>query len=175
MDRKIIAVMLTLVVVAVVVMAFVLVAAGGIRASTSGGFTKLFDELQNPSGALVDQELTLPTSWHVNDIKKVSDRIVDMYYDTVPVASTTVYITTLYFAYSGEKWNNPEEDGTNFYVPYGNGWMHISHGLFHIQVSTATNLSAEYQPGDVIELESPIATNTSAQLVFGEWSVVDTQ
>jgi len=175
MDRKIIAVMLTLVVVAILVVAFVMVAAGGFGAR-AGGFTGLFDDLENPGGDTHDQELALPTSWAVNEIKKVSDTIVDLEYYEQTVAQTTVYVTTLYFVYLGEKWNAPQEDGSNFRVPDNSfdGWMYIDHGMFHITVSSATNLSADFEPGDVIRLQTALVTNINSQVAFGEWSVVDT-
>jgi hypothetical protein len=174
MDRKIIAVMVTLVVVAALVVAFVMIAAGGLRGN-AGGFTELFDDLQNPSGATHDQDLGLPSGWTVNQVKQVSDVIVDMSYYEHTVEQTTVYVTTLYFAYQGEKWNAPQEGGSNFRVPDNSwdGWMSIEHGMFHITVSSATNLSAHFQPGDVIEVETKLVSNVNTQVAFGEWSPVN--
>ncbi len=176
MDRKIIGVMVTLVVVAVIVVAFVVFAAGGGIRSRAGGFTSMFDDLQNPGQGTFEQNLALPTDWHVNQVKKVSDTIVDLSYTKQTVAQTTVYVTTLHFVYLGDLWNDPFNGGTNFNVPDNSfdGWMSVDHGLFRITVSSATNLSAHYQPGDVINLEVVLLTNVNSQLAFGEWSVVDT-
>jgi len=176
MDRKIIGVMVTLVVVAVIVVAFVMIAAGGGLRTGAGGFTSLFDDLQNPGQETHDQELALPNDWRVNDIKKASDTIVDLSYDKTTIAQTTVYVTTLYFAYLGSKWADAINDGNHFSVPDNSfdGWLHVSHGLFSVTVSSATNLSAHFHPGDVIEVQTALTTNTNGQLAFGEWSVVDT-
>jgi len=167
MDRKIIAVMVTLVVVAVLVVAFVMVAAGGIR-GRAGGFTTLFDKLENPGGESHNQHLALPTSWHVDDEIHVSDEIVDMSYQKV-AGELPYYRTTLYFAYHGEKWNDPLE-GTTFYVPASDGSILVSHGLFHITVVSGANISASFQIGDVIELNGKVVLVNTA-LAFGEWTV----
>jgi hypothetical protein len=176
MDRKIIAVMVTLVVVAALVVAFVMIAAGGMRGN-AGGFTDLFDDLQNPEGETHDQQLALPSNWAVNEVKTVSDVIVDLTYYEQTVAQTKVYVTTLYFAYMGEKWTNPVEGGANFYVPDDSfdGWLEVDHGLFHITVSSATNLSEDFHPGEVIELKVSLVSNdANQQLAFGVWTVADT-
>lgn len=169
-------VMVALVVVAIVVVAFIMVAAGGGIRAHPGGFTSLFDDLQNPGAEAYDQELALPNDWQVNDIKKVSDTIVDLSYEKGSIAQTTVYVTTLYFAYMGDKLGDPFHGGTSFWVPDTSfdGWMHISHGVFSITVSSATNLSAHYHPGDVIEVQSVLQTNVNSVVAFGEWSVVNT-
>jgi len=175
MDRKIIAVMVTLVVVAALVVAFVMIAAGGMRGN-AGGFTDLFDDLRNPGGETHDQQLALPNSWSVNEVKKVSDVIVDLTYYEQTVEQTSVFVTTLYFAYMGEKWSAPTEGGANFFVPdnSGDGWLPLNHGVFHVTVSSATNLSEDYHPGDVIELKVSLAINeANQQLAFGIWSVSD--
>ncbi|UCE80478.1 MAG: hypothetical protein JSV94_04780 [Methanobacteriota archaeon] len=179
MERKIIGIMLTLVVVAVVVIGVVMIAAVDIK--KGGGFTGLFDQLENSDDATHEQLLEIPDDWEAGDIKTVSDTIVDMYSDRQSVEQTTVYVTTLYFVYLGDKWNNPD-DGTNFYVPIADEdelrWKEIDHGLFSIQVSSATNLSAEYNIGDVIELETTITEvyddEDSMSLAFGKWAVADT-
>ena len=176
MDRKIIGIMVTLVAVLIVVMVVVLAFVGGGLSVRAGGFTSLFDDLENPAGGTHNQELAMPTNWRVNDVMKVSDTIVDLSYYKQTVAQTTVYVTTLYFAYMGDKWNDPFNDGSNFNVPDNSfdGWMGVGHGVFHITVSSATNLSAHYQPGDVIKLEVVLQTNVNGSLAFGEWSVANT-
>lgn len=175
MDKKIILIMVSLVVVAAVVVAFVMVAAGGgIR--RAGGFTDTFDKLVYTGSELEDQRLALPESWHAGDKKSVSDTIVDMTYRKQTVSQTTVYITTLWFVYSGDKWSNPyQSDGMSFYVPdtSTDGWFHVDHGLFSLTVSSATNLSAHYDVGEVISVDSMLTVNSNAMLAFGEWAVSD--
>lgn len=174
MDKKIIAVMITLVVVAVLVVAFGLSAAGGLG-GRAGGFTTLFDKLENPSGATFDQELALPSSWHPGDVVSAADSIVDMFSSKVTYGSTTVYLTTLYFVYKGEKWNDPTR-GTSFTVPVNttSGHMHIEHGRFYVTVSSATNLAEKYDIGDVIELECELVVNDDQVLSFDVWHVANT-
>jgi len=171
MEKKIMATMIALVVVAVVVVAVVFATAGVTK--KPGGFTKLFDQLEYEGTATYNQYLMLPDDWDVGDEKVVSDTIVDMLYRTHTVSYTTVFITTMYFAYTGDQWQDSRQ-GTAFYVPTTTGWIHVDHGLFSITVSTATNLSAHYSIGDVIELQSTIGTNAYAQLAFDSWSVTDT-
>lgn len=175
MERKIVGIMLALVVVAIVIVGVVAIAAQGTK--KSGGFSKLFDELEYSGDLTYRQELEIPSDWHEDDVKKVSDMIVDMHYYRHTVATTTVYVTTLYFIYVGDEWNSPAE-GTRFYVPveWNDGfldWIHVNHGLFSIQVSSATNLSAAYDIGDVIELQTTIV-DADGTLAFGEWAVADT-
>lgn len=175
MERKIVGIMLALVVVAIVIVGVVAIAAQGTK--KSGGFSKLFDELEYSGDLTYRQELEIPSDWHADDVKKVSDMIVDMHYYRHTVATTTVYVTTLYFIYVGDEWNSPAE-GTRFYVPveWNDGfldWIHVNHGLFSIQVSSATNLSAAYDIGDVIELQTTIV-DADGTLAFGEWAVADT-
>ncbi len=173
MDKKIIAIMVALLVVAALVVAVVMVAMGGIR--RSGGFTDLFDKLEYNGTDTYDFDLSLPDSWDVGDKKTVSDFIVDMYYEKRTIGQTSVYITTMYFMYLGNKWNNPEE-GTSFNVPddSGDGWLNVDHGMFVITVSSATNLSAEYDVGDIITLETSLVQNSNTLLAFGDWVVSDT-
>lgn len=173
MDRKIIGVMLTLVAVLIVVMVVVLVSVGGGLSARSGGFTKLFDQLVNTDSATYDQDLALPTSWRVGDVKSASDTIVDMYYDHVTLGSVTVYETHLYFAYQGVKWNDAAR-GTSFTVPQNITDLHVSHGLFHITVSSATNLAEKYQIGDVIQLENKLVVSSTGAVIFGTWVVANT-
>ncbi len=175
MERKIVGIMLALVVVAIVIVGVVTIAAVGTK--KSGGFSKLFDDLEYSGDLTYRQELEIPGDWHENDVKKVSDMIVDMRYYRHTVATTTVYVTTLYFIYVGDEWNSPAE-GTRFFVPveWNDGfldWMDVNHGLFSIQVSSATNLSAAYDIGDVIELQTTII-DVDGTLAFGEWAVADT-
>ena len=175
MDRKIVGIMLALVVVAIIVVGVVAVATTGFK--KSGGFTKLFDDLEYSGDLTYRQELELPDDWEAGDVKGVSDMIVDMHYYRHTVSMTTVYVTTLYFVYLGDKWNSPAE-GTRFYVPveYNDGeldWIHVNHGLFSIQVSSATNLSANYDVGDVIDLETTLV-DAGGTLAFGEWQVANT-
>jgi hypothetical protein len=180
MERKIIGIMLSLVVVAVVVVAIVMVAAGGFK--KSGGFTKLFDSLEYSGNLTYHQELEIPTEWEIGDTKKVSDTIVDMYHYRTTVQQTSVYITTLYFVYIGDEWADPSE-GTWFRVPMADShgdvtWITVNHGLFSIQVSSATNLSDAYDVGDVIELETTIMManddTVDGTKAFGLWAVANT-
>ena len=175
MERKIVGIMLALVLVAIVVVGVVAIASVGIK--KSGGFTKLFDDLEYSGDLTYRQELEIPEDWDEGDEKTVADTIVDMHYYRHTLATTTVYVTTLYFIYMGEEWNSPAE-GTRFYVPveWNDGyldWIHVNHGLFSIQVSSATNLSAAYDIGDTIELETTIV-DADGTLAFGEWAVADT-
>ena len=170
MDKKILMIMTALVVVAVLVVAFVLVASGGLV--RAGGFTSLFDKLQNNTNSTYHQQLSLPSSWHVGDKKTVSDTIVDMKYDVATIGSTSVYVTTLWFVYLGNKWNSPHQ-GTSFYVPTEDGWQPVDHGRFSITVSSATNLSAKYDMGDVMTLETILVMHNDV-LSFGEWVVAST-
>jgi hypothetical protein len=176
MEKKIIGIMVALVVVAVVVVAAVTIGigAGGQRA---GGFTALFDKLNNSDvNKTHDQQLRLPTSWSAGDTKKVSDTIIDMWYDRTTVGQTHVYTTYLRFAYLGEKWNDPKS-GTDFSVPQdisGHSLLYVQHGVFQISVSSATNITAKYSIGDTITLTTMLSTISSGLLAFGEWQVVDT-
>jgi len=171
MDRKILAVMLTLVIVAVLVVAVVLVAAGGFG-GRAGGFTTLFDKLENPGQESHNQQLVLPTSWSNGDDVDVSDQIVDMYFEKIE-GELPYYRTTLYFAYHGEKWNDPQE-GTTFYVPTSGGLMAVNHGLFHITVITGANISESFHVGDVISLNCKVVL-VGMTLAFGEWTVQGTK
>jgi hypothetical protein len=180
MEKKIIGIMLSLVVVAVVVVAVVMVAAGGFK--KSGGFTKLFDSLDYSGNLTYQQRLEIPNDWQVGDQKRVSDTIVDMYYYRTTIQQTYVYITTLYFVYVGDEWTDPAE-GTWFRVPVADShgdanWVIVNHGLFSLQVSSATNLSAAYDIGDVIELETTIVIanddTSDGTKAFGLWAVADT-
>ena len=173
MERKIMATMIALVVVAVVVVAVVLATAGVTK--KPGGFTKLFDQLEYEGTATYEQVLALPDDWDAGDKKVVSDQIVDMMYYTVTVQYTTLYITTMWFTYVGDKWQDPAR-GTNFDIPttddrVHSGYITVNHGLFSITVSTPTNLSASYDIGDVIELETTLNLNEYAALAFSEWYV----
>ncbi len=170
MDKKILMIMSALVVVALLVVAFVLVASGGLQ--RAGGFTTLFDKLTYDGDQSHGQHLDLPSSWDVGDKKTVSDSLVDMSYDVGTIGSTSVYITTLWFNYMGNKWNNPEE-GTLFYVPSSAGWITVNHGMFSLRVSSATNLSAKFDIGDVITLETLLVSNGGV-VVFGEFLVAGT-
>jgi hypothetical protein len=170
MDRKIIAVMVTLVVVALVVVAVIALAAGGFG-GRAGGFTTLFDKLENPGGEIHDQQLVLPSSWHAGDPIAVSDKIVDMYYEEVS-GELPYYRTTLFFVYAGEKWNDPLE-GTTFYVPATNGLVMVNHGLFHITVISGDNISESFGVGDVVQLNCKVVV-VGMTLAFGEWTVQGT-
>jgi hypothetical protein len=155
------------VVVAVLVVAVIMVASGGF--ARSGGFTKTFDKLVNDDGFEYNQRLSLPTSWDVGDTKEVSDTIVDMYYHEEEHGFSTV----IWFAYQGDKWNDPTH-GTHFYVPdtSGDGWMTVDHGLFSITIWSATNLSAKYDVGDTITVQTTLKTNVNVDLSFDtEWVV----
>ena len=179
MDKKIIAIMVSLLVIAGVVAAVVAISTGG-GLRSSGGFTKLFDKLD--AGIATDEEyLQLPSGWNSGDVKKVSDVIIDMTYEKRTIQQTSVYITQLWFVYMGEKWSDQYEGGgSDFYVPvtWGSGWLHVEHGQFSITVSSATNLSLKYTNGDVISLESTLesvyrvtpADYIYQGLAFGEWT-----
>ena len=176
MEKKIIGIMLTLVVVAVVVMAAVLIAAGGLK--RGGGFSNLFDSLEYDGELTYSQDLAVPDDWEAGDVKTVSDQIVDLFYYRHTYATTTVYITTLYFTYIGDKWTDPTV-GTRFYVPTADAdgdlnWLQVNHGMFSIQVSSATNLSASYSIGDIIDIDTTLIETEDGPLAFGEWAVSDT-
>ena len=175
MDKKIIAIMVSLLVIAGVVAAVVAISTGG-GLRSSGGFTKLYDKLSYTSWASPDnQYLELPSSWESGDVQKVSDVIVDLTYEKTVLHQTSVYLTHLWFVYLGDKWSVPfEGDGSRFYVPVeipgGSDWLQVNHGLFSITVSSATNLSAKYTIGDKITLQSELVVNGNAMLAFGEWT-----
>lgn len=175
MDKRILAIMVTLVVVAALVVAAVMIAAGGF--GRAGGFTTLFDKLVNNDTDKYNMHLSIPDDWDVGDKMRVSDTIIDMTYEKQAFGTTWMYQTTLYFAYVGEKWHNSTE-GTAFYVPVnlagGIHWLHVSSGMFHLSVSSATDLSAEYDIGDKITLETTITMNGLSMLSFGDWKVADT-
>ncbi len=172
MDKKILAIMVALVVIAaVVVVGVTLAASGGISTGKAGGFTDLFNDLQKSDpNQTYNMELKLPSSWHQGDKKTLSDRIVDMSFSRNP--TTHIYTTNLWFVYTGDKWSNPSL-GTAFQVPQESGTLHVSHGEFAITVFTATNLSAEFDNGDVISLTSTL-TMHDGELVFGDWAVPNT-
>jgi hypothetical protein len=171
MDKKILTIMVALLVVAVLVVAFVMIASGGLQ--RAGGFTTLFDKMEYSGDATYHQQLACPGSWDEGDKKTVSDRIVDMAYERGTIGSTTVYVTTLWFNYMGNKWDDPDR-GTSFYIPTSYaGWVLVNHGLFSIEVSTATNLSAKYDIGDVISVHSTLETSHDI-LSFGGWVVANT-
>ncbi|MEM2892501.1 MAG: hypothetical protein QXJ32_08405 [Thermoplasmata archaeon] len=172
MEKKILALMVSLLVIAAVAVAVTMVSFGGI--GRAGGFTKLFDSLEYTGTGTYNQRLSLPDSWHENDVKKVSDRIVDMKYKKEVHGTASLYETTFWFVYVGEKWNDPRW-GTSFFVPdtSNDGWLEVNHGLFSISVWTATNLSAEYDIGDVISLEVKLEKNDFGVLALGTWLVSD--
>ncbi len=173
MEKRILAIMVTLVVVAALVVGFVMIAAGGGIRLGGGGFTDLFNDLEYDGNATTNQQLSIPDDW-AGDTKAVKDVIVDMTYRTQSVSQTTVFITTLYFVYLGGEWNEPYlGSGQDFYVPvtYGSLWLHVENGQFSITVSSATNLSAEYSIGDTITLETQVETNGNAMLAFDTWTV----
>jgi len=180
MDKKILAIMVALIVVAALVVAFVMIAAGGGDSAKGGGFTSLFDDLTYNGTAETGQVLAMPEDWEAGDERSVSDTIVDMSYYAIDIGTTTVYTTTLWFTYIGDLWNSPTE-GTEFYVPYYHweggthnaAWIHVDHGMFSITVSSATNLSAELDIGDVITLESTLIESADGILCFGVWTVSD--
>jgi hypothetical protein len=167
MEKKILMIMVSLVVVAVLVVAFVMIASGGL--ARAGGFTKLFDRLVNDEDTTYNQRLKLPDSWDVGDVKTVSDTILDMRYDE----EDRGYMTTIWFAYTGDEWNDPEQ-GTQFRVPdrSGDAWIVVSHGLFSIDVWSTTNISAKYDIGDTITIECELVTNAYNYLAFDEeWAL----
>ncbi len=176
MEKKILATMAALVVVAVVVVAAVTVSVGaGPRGA--GGFTALFDKLQNSDVNVThNQQLMLPSNWKAGDKITVTDTIVDMWYQWTMVGQTHVYTTSLIFTYLGQKWNNPQR-GTDFNVPQNipfSPWLEVRHGSFEIDVSSATNLTARYHIGDSITLTTMLSQNGNAMMAFGEWQVVNT-
>jgi hypothetical protein len=172
MERKILTIMVALMVVAAIVVAFVMIAAGGVR--TAGGFTRLFDDLENPNPTVTfHQYLELPDDWSINDVKTVSDTIVDMYLDyTTTVGSSTIYVHVIYFVCISDKWTDAEQ-GTSFFVPSSmlhSGYIQVDHGRFSLSVSSVSNLSEDYTIGDVIELDTVLADNLGV-LSFGSWSL----
>jgi hypothetical protein len=173
MDRKILMIMSALVVVAVLVVAFVMIASGGLR--RAGGFTTLFDKMQYDGTDTYHQRLSCPTSWDVGDKKSVSDSIVDMSFWKETHGSTSVYWTTMWFVYTGNQWNDPSR-GSSFYVPdkSADGWLAVEHGMFSITVSSATNISAKFDIGDVITLETLLVTNNNVVVALGDWVVAST-
>jgi hypothetical protein len=167
MEKKILVIMVSLVVIAALVVAFVMIASGGM--AKAGGFTSTFDKLVNDDESAYNQRLVLPDSWDVGDTKKISDTIVDMSYHE----ESHGYSTTLWFAYQGDKWNDPTR-GSHFYVPdtSSDGWLEVTHGLFSIEIWSATNLSAKYDVGDTITVQTTLKTNVNVDLAFDdEWAV----
>lgn len=176
MEKKILMIMASLVVVAALVVAVVMVAAGG-GLSRAGGFTNLFDKLVYTGNATEYQRLSLPQSWHEGDQKTVTDVIVDMTYYRQTVQQTSVYITTLWFVYLGDKWAKEYlGDGNQFYVPdkSHDGLLPVDNGLFYLTVSSATNISAKYDVGESITLQTTLLLNRNAVLAFGDWTVANT-
>ncbi len=170
MERKILAIMVSLVVVAAVVVGAVMIASGGL--TRAGGFTSLFDKMVNTGDATYNQVLAMPSGWSVGKKITVSDTIMDMSYEKQVLGSTTVYLTTIWFQYMGDKWNNPAQ-GTAFYIPVTtshDGFMHVVHGSFTLTVSSATNITAKYHIGGTITLETVLASN-GIQVAFGDWVV----
>lgn len=176
MERKILTIMVALMLVAAIVVAFVMIAAGGIK--SEGGFTKLFNELQNPSPSVTyDQYLKCPSDWQAQDIKTVSDRIQDM----VPMgeelsAGITVYTVRMYFVYEGDKWADPDL-GMLFNVPStdrGGEYIQVNHGLFWVDVSSTEDIAESYDIGDVIEIQTVLEANedNDGELSFTDWLLV---
>ena len=177
MERKILTIMVALMVVAAIVVAFVMIAAGGVR--SAGGFTKLFNELENPSPSVTyDQYLKFPSDWEAQDIKTVSDRIVDMYpRGEVVEGGVTVYTVRMYFVYEDDKWASPDA-GIFFNVPsteHGDEYIEVNHGLFWVDVSSPEDISEMYDVGDVIEIQTVLVPNeyNSGELSFGDWLLAD--
>jgi hypothetical protein len=151
-----------------------MIAAGGI--GTAGGFTKLFNELENPNAnTCYDVTLEFPDDWAEQDVKKVSDRIVDMDPRGEEIVNGVyVYTVRLYFVYEDDKWADPES-GILFYVPsadHGGGVIDVRHGLFWVDASWTENIAANYDIGDVITLKTVLVYNGDV-LSFGNWLVVD--
>ena len=163
MDKKILVGMISLVAVAVLVVFFVMVASGGF--AQAGGFSKLFDKLVNEDETTYNQRLSLPDSWDVGDVKKVSDTIVDMVYHEQDYG----YSTVIWFSYHGDKWNDPTR-GTVFHVPdkSNDGWLDVSHGLFSVEVRSLANISDEYDVGDTITIQCSLTTNVNVALAFDD-------
>lgn len=176
MEKRILAIMVTLVVVAALVVGFVMIAAGGGIRIGGGGFTDLFDDLEYTGNMTTDQQLSIPNDWN-GDTKVVKDVIVDMTYREQTVSQTkTLFFTTLYFVYLGDKWGNPLLGGQSFEVPtayydHGDFWLEVEHGMFSVTVETVTNLTADFSVGDAITLESKVALNSNAIIGFGVWTV----
>ncbi len=174
MEKKILTIMAVLIVVAAIVVAFVMVAAGGVR--TAGGFTRLFNDLENETPSVTyGQYLSLPDDWNEQDSKTVSDTIVDM----VPlreevIGGITIHTVRLYFVYIDDKWAD-DESGVGFYVPStedgSSGYIYVSHGMFHIDVSSSENIVEDYNIGDVITLKTVLELNedNDGELSFSSW------
>jgi len=177
MERKILTIMVALVVVAIVVVATVMIATGGAR--TAGGFTKLFNQLENDTPSVTyGQYLAFPDDWDLGDVKKVSDTIVDLDpRDEEVLGGITVYTVRLYFIYIDDKWAD-EESGVLFYVPsteHHDGWMTVNHGMIWVDVSSPENISEKYNIGDNIELMTDLEYNddNDGELSFSEWLLAD--
>ncbi len=177
MEKKILTIMVALIVVAAIVVAFVMIAAGGMK--TAGGFTSLFNKLENPNPSVTYGEyLEFPDDWEALDIVTVSDTIVDIDpRDEDITGGVTVYTVRLYFVYIDDKWSDPEE-GSLFYVPtteHSSGYFSVNHGLFWLDVSSPENIAATYDIGDVIELKTALVVNedNSNTLSFGSWVLTE--
>lgn len=173
MEKKILTIMVALMLVAAIVVAFVMIAAGGIR--TEGGFTRLFNELENPNPTVTyDQYLEFPADWKVQDIKTVSDMIQDMYPRGEELSGgITVYTVRMFFVYEDDKWADPDY-GTLFNVPsteHSGEYIQVNHGLFWVDVSSTENLAESYNIGDVIEIQTVLVANddNDGELSFGDW------
>ena len=167
MEKKILVIMFAMLIAAVLLVGAVMVSSGGF--ARTGGFTKLFDKLVNDDDTTYDQVLELPDSWDEEDVKTVSDTIVDMRYEE----DDRGYLTTLWFVYKGDKWNDPER-GTLFRVPdsSGDSWMIVRNGLFSVDVWSISNLSAKYDVGDTITIENELVLNNDNYLAFSdEWTL----
>jgi hypothetical protein len=176
MEKKIILGLVSLLAVALIMTAVVMVAGSGGILDRSGGFTALMDDLTYDGDSTYGQYLKCPSSWEPGDTKTVRDVIVDMRTERQRVGlDTWFYTTDLWFVYLGNKWNDPMR-GTVFYVPdnIGDDWMPVSHGLFMVTVTTATNISEKYDVGDSITLQSTLVINDNGLVAFGTWTVKGT-
>jgi hypothetical protein len=176
MDKKIILTLVSLLAVALIIVAVVMVAGSGGVLSKSGGFTALMNDMTYDGDLTYQQYLECPSSWTPGDSKTVRDVIVDMRTERERVGvDTWFYTTDLWFVYVGDKWNDPDH-GTLFYVPdnIGDDWLVVSHGQFMVTVTTATNLAEKYDVGDSITLQTALVTNDNGLVAFGTWTVKDT-
>ncbi len=177
MEKKILTIMVALMLVAAIVVAFVMIAAGGTR--SAGGFTRLFNDLENPSTTVTyDQYLEFPADWEAQDIKTVTDTIQDMSpRGEELVGGVTVYTVRMYFVYSSDMWADPAL-GILFNVPsteHGGEYIQVNHGLFWIDVSSTVDLAETYEIGDDITVQTVLIPNSDndGELSFSDWLLAD--
>src|SRR4030065_1688370 len=99
MDKKIILTLVSLLAVALIVVAVVMVSGSGGVLSKSGGFTALMNDMTYDGDLTYQQYLECPSSWTPGDSKTVRDVIVDMRTERERGGGDTWFYTTdLWFA-----------------------------------------------------------------------------